>query len=200
MRRVLELIADIRNRYPDDDFFSDFEDSCRTNPEKKKSYRTYDDALLVLDDESWQILKCKALEHYMDHRKGQRKQGFFNQLNEAFAYRYLIRKKGFKDVRFIKEDKKKSSPDIGFSVHNKQRYCEVKTLGISDDLINRWNTIAVFDGSDYVGLKAGLLNKFGDAICKQPSKYVRLGLAVWFISLLTSTISPWITTKTIRSS
>lgn len=164
MKRILEIVAEIKKRYPSDKFFSSFESSCRTNPEKKKSYRIYDDALMMLDNESWQILKCKALEHYMDHRKGQKKQGFFNQLNEAFAYRYLVRK-GFKDVRFIKEEKKEKSPDIRYSVHNTPSYCEVKTLGISDDQINRRNTIAVSDGSDYVRLKDGFLNKFRDAIC-----------------------------------
>ena len=162
-RRILEIVADIRKRYPHDEFFSSFESSCQTHPSKKKSYRAYNDALMVLDDESWQILKCKALEHYMDHRKGQKKQGFFNQLNEAFAYRYLVRK-GYKDVRFIKEDKRKKSPDIRFSVHNAPSCCEVKTLCISDDLVNRRNTIAVFHGSDYVRLNDGFLKKFRDAV------------------------------------
>lgn len=53
----------------------------------KKYYQVYNNALIVLDDESWKILKEKALQHYFDHRRGQKKQSFFNQLNEAFAYR-----------------------------------------------------------------------------------------------------------------
>ncbi len=68
---------------------------------------------MMLDDESWHILKEKALQHYFDHRKSQKTQGFFNQLNEAFAYRYLVNK-GFKNIRFIKEDKNKR-PDIEYS-------------------------------------------------------------------------------------
>lgn len=87
MKRIREIIADIRNRYPDDDFFSDFESSCRNSPIMKKYYQVYNNALIVLDDESWKILKEKALQHYFDHRRGQKKQSFFNQLNEAFAYR-----------------------------------------------------------------------------------------------------------------
>ena len=70
------------------------------------------------------------------------------------------------DVRFIKEDKKNSSPDLAYSFHKKQKYCEVKTLGLSDELIKRRKTIAVFDGSDYEKLNNGFLNKYSDAICK----------------------------------
>ena len=63
-------------------------------PEVFKDFLAYDRALSTLDDESWDILKNKALQHYLDHRNGKRKEGFFNQLNEAFAYRHLI-KQGF---------------------------------------------------------------------------------------------------------
>lgn len=163
MRRIYEIVTDARKRYPRDDFFSSFESSCKAHPGKKRSYRTYNDALMMLDDESWRILKHKALDHYMDHRRGQKKQGFFNQLNEAFAYRYLVRK-GYKDVRFLKEEKKKKCPDIRFTVRNIPSYCEVKTLGISDAEIDRRNTISVVDGSEYAKLKDGFLNKFRDAV------------------------------------
>lgn len=174
MRRIREIIAEIRKRYPRDEFFPNFEDSCRNIPDKRNSYRIYNGALMMLDDESWQILKCKALDHYMDHRKDQKKQGFFNQLNEAFAYRYLV-KKGFKDVRFIKENNNKKSPDIRYSVHNTQSYCEVKTLGMSDEEIKRRNTMAVFDSSDYEILKNGFLKKFRDAICTAKQQICAFG-------------------------
>jgi hypothetical protein len=86
MKRILELIVDVRRRDPNDRFFSNFEHSCQISEQKTKYYSAYNNALMVLDDESWQILKEKALQHYFDHpRKGQKKQGFFNQLNEAFA-------------------------------------------------------------------------------------------------------------------
>ena len=117
---------------------------------------------MELDDDSWEILKDKALRHYLDHRKGQKKQGFFNQLNEAFAYRYLVRS-GFDDVRLIKEEGR-TSPDIRFAVHKTQNYCEVKTLGMSDDEINRRSSHNVIDGEVYVALSDGFLNKFSDAV------------------------------------
>lgn len=162
MKRIREIIGDLRNRYPNDDFFCNFEKSCRISTEKRTYYNLYNKALMVLDDDSWQILKNKALKHYFNHRKGQRKQGFFNQLNEAFAYRYLIGK-GFGNVRFIEEGNR-TSPDIKFTVNNTQSYCEVKTLSISDNEINRRNSQTVIDGRVYISLSDGFLNKFSDAV------------------------------------
>lgn len=162
MKRIHEIIRDLRFRYLHDDFFSSFEDSCRISPEKRYYYCLYNKALMALDDVSWEILKDKASRHYLDYRKGQRKQGFFNQLNEAFAYRYLVRS-GFDDVRLIKEGERKS-PDIRFGVHNTQNYCEVKTLGISDDEIDRRGSGNVIDGAVYAALSDGFLNKLSDAV------------------------------------
>jgi hypothetical protein len=162
MKRIREIIGDLRYRYPRDDFFPSFEESCRISPEKRCYYYLYNKALMALDDDSWEILKDKALRHYLDHRKGQKKQGFFNQLNEAFAYRYLVRS-GFDDVRLIKEEGR-TSPDIRFAVHNTQNYCEVKTLGVSDDEINRRSSRNVIDGPVYVALSDGFFNKFSDAV------------------------------------
>jgi len=86
--RIREIVAEAVALYPEDDFFANFEQRCRALPAVLKEFRAYGRALAVLDDESWCILKDKALRYYLDHREGQRKQGFFHQLNEAFAYRY----------------------------------------------------------------------------------------------------------------
>lgn len=175
MRRIRELMADVRNQYPNDVFFSNFEHSCQLSQDKMKYYRAYNNALMVLDGESWQILKDKALQHYLDHREGQRKQGFCNQLNEAFAYRYLVRK-GFDNVRFIREVNGRRSPDIRFEVHNKQNYCEVKTLGISNDEISRRSAVGtVHDGLVYVKLNYGFLNKFCYAVNQARQQISSLG-------------------------
>jgi hypothetical protein len=165
MKRISELVADIRKKYPNDDFFSDFERSCAI---ARKHLRSYDEALMVLDNESWQILKDKALRHYLDERRGQRKQGFFNQLNESLAYRYLVRK-GFRHVRFIKEGKNQS-PDISFGTSNMSGYCEVRTLGISVNEIGRRSSHSVYDLSEYRDLSPGFLGKlkcdFDQALCQ----------------------------------
>ena len=88
MRRFRELITAIRTAYPGDKFFADFEANLRV-PARYKQCRYYNDALMLLDDQSWAILKAKAIQQYENHREGQTKQPFFNQLNEAFAYRHL---------------------------------------------------------------------------------------------------------------
>jgi len=131
-------------------------------PEVLKDFRAYYIALSTLDDESWAILKNKALRHYLDHRKGQKKQGFFHQLNEAFAYRHLV-KQGFHNVRFLKEGKRKT-PDIIYTDRGVQNYCEVKSLGISDKEIDRRNSITWYDASVYFDLGDGFANKLRNAV------------------------------------
>jgi len=157
-----DLIAEIRSRYPEEGFFSNFEQSCRISAAKKAYYQAYDRALMALDTESWNLLKHKASKHYLDHREGQRKQGFFNQLNEAFAYRYLVAK-GYADVQFISEDKT-PRPDIGFTYNGIAMYCEVKSLGISNDEISRRNAVMAYGSGVYAKLDDGFLKKFCDAV------------------------------------
>lgn len=131
MRRVRELVTDVLRAHPNDSFFDRFDESCVTNPAKRKAYRTYDDALRLLDSDSWNILKGKAIAHFRDHRRGQHKQGFFNQLNEAFAYRHLVRQ-GFTAVRMLPEEGRRV-PDIRYRDGRYVKHCEVKTIGISDE-------------------------------------------------------------------
>ncbi len=161
MKRIRELIAESRSRYPDDDFFSNFESLCKIDKARKAWYQCYDRALLTLDSKSWKLLKEKALQHFLDHREGQKKQGFFNQLNEAFAYRYLINM-GYSNIRFIPEDKGRR-PDIGYDFNGLQMYCEAKTLSISDDEITRRAGNEVHDGFVYTSLSDGFINKFTEA-------------------------------------
>jgi hypothetical protein len=161
MKRIRELITELRTKYPSDNFFANFESSCLSEPAKRKHYRSYNDALMLLDKDSWEILKAKAIEQFGNHRAGQLKQGFFNQLNEAFAYRYLLRRR-FKSIRFIPEATKKT-PDIRFTDGGKESYCEVKTMGISNDEINRRKG-GVYSGTIYLDLSPGFLNKLKDAI------------------------------------
>lgn len=171
MKRIHEIVAEARKRFPGDHFFSDFESSCETNPAKKRCYRTYNDALMLLDSASWDILKHKALRHYQDHRCG-RKQGFFTQLNEAFAYRYLI-KKGHKEARFLEEDGN-TRPDIQFTVRSIPNYCEVKTVCLSNAEISQRKTIAVADSSQYAKLNDGFLQKLKDDIEKARAQIAAL--------------------------
>jgi hypothetical protein len=169
MVRIRELMAAVRKRFPDDVFFTSGEDSLLG---KLDHYKTYDAALMCLDDGSWNILKEKAIQNFPAERKGQTKQPFFNLLNEAFAYQYLLRK-GLKNVRFMKEDGIIKTPDISY-VEQEMKYCEVKSIGISDDEIKRryghdldgqdfdvpdFYRLDFFDGKAHTRLSDGFLNK-----------------------------------------
>ncbi len=161
MRRVRELVGAVRSRYPEDKFFTGFEESCRRLRSKQAAYRTYEDALRWLDDGSWRLLKQKALNHFRDHRSGQLKQGFFNQLNEAFAYRHLVRRK-HRRVRLLPETGA-PMPDLEYFEGRSRRLCEVKTIGISDQEISRRQSREGFRNA-YVHLGRGFIDKLWSTI------------------------------------
>ena len=97
MRRMGDLITLTRAKYPRDDFFDRVGETLKSSSQARAFYRAYDSALDCLDPVSWEVLSGKAVSHFQDHRQGQLKQGFFNQLNEAFGYQYLVRR-GFSGV------------------------------------------------------------------------------------------------------
>jgi len=158
MKRFRELVAEIRNKYPAEDFFADFEESCRLTPQKRRHYQSYNRALMTLDEESWSTLKDKALSHYLNERKGQRKEAFFNHLNEAFAYRYLWRK-GFASIQILKDTKKGKTPDIRFIDCGSEQFCEVKSVGITDEEIKRRENEPDQTRADYSSLPPAFLRK-----------------------------------------
>jgi len=162
MTRVQKLISAARAAYPQDQFFQGFEESCRKHKYKRQHYRTYEDVLRLLDPQSWQVLKTKAVRHFIDHRDGQMKQGFFNQLNDAFAYRYLLQR-SYTDVTILPEGKR-STPDLRYFDAGVVKHCEVKTLGISDDEIQRRRSAKTRDARLDIKLTDGFLEKVTGAI------------------------------------
>jgi hypothetical protein len=174
MGRVGELVAAVRSAYPKDGFFDRFEESCRDNPGKAKAYRTYEDALRWLDDRSWEILKSKAVTHFRDHRAGQLKQGFFNQLNEAFAYRHLLRQ-GYRRVAMLPE-RGSRVPDLEYFDGARRLHCEVKTIGISDEEIGRRGSGRAFSNV-HVHLSDPFFNKLRSTIAAARSQIVVQGTA-----------------------
>ena len=147
VKRVKDLISDIRIRYPADDFFAGVEISLESSL-VRDHYNAYEKAFEVLDATSWTILKEKAISHFNDERSGQRKQAFFNVLNEAFACQWLMHH-GFSQVKVIAENRKRT-PDISYVDETEEKFCEVKTIGISDDEIFRRSSQKAFDGSAYL--------------------------------------------------
>jgi len=182
MERVLELITDVRARYPRDQFFDYFEPSCAAHRLKRMYYAEYGRAFMTLDSDAWNSLKLKALNHYLDHRPGQLKQGFFNQLNEAFAYRFL-KKRGLTQIRFVPESGQRT-PGLAFVKDRQTCHCEVKTLCISQEVILRRSTSKVFDGSTYQTLNTNFFTKLSsdiDDASSQLSSQSGKGLAYIFV-------------------
>lgn len=161
MRRIRELVTLIRASYPRDRFIANF-DQKLSIPEFGSDYRAYERALSFLDRESWMELQAKALRHFLDHRPGQLKQGFFNQLNDAFAYRHLVRR-GYRNVRVLREDGT-TQPDLEYFDGDEKLFCEVKTLGVSDEEIARRLSPKRFRSSIYYELDEGFLRKLRNTL------------------------------------
>ncbi len=157
MRHICELIALAEAAHPGDDFFAGVKQTLKIAPSARAQYRAYERALSTLDSESWMVLRDKAIAHFTDHRSGQRKQGFFNQLNDAFAYQYLIRR-GYGHVRILREVGE-TQPDIAYTHDTEKHFCEVKTIGISDEVIARRAKVRATSSSIYSNLSSGFLNK-----------------------------------------
>lgn len=156
MSRFQELVALIRAKHPCDSFFANY-DQKLTLPQLGDDYRAYERALHFLDLESWTELRTKALNHFMDHRQGQLKQGFFNQLNDVFAYRHLVRR-GYGHVRVLRESGK-TQPDLEYFDRSERLFCEVKTLGVSNEEIARRDVPQRFRSSIYYELNENFLCK-----------------------------------------
>ena len=162
MQRMRELIAAVNQRHPTDLFFDGLDQTLLGSRQAHRMYNSYDRAFQCLDITSWEELKNKAIRHFLDHRPGQLKQGFFNQANDAFAYQ-LLRRQGCSEIRVLPEFGTKT-PDIEYRKGETLAGCEVKTLGISEDLITRRDTMQVFSSSIYYELSPGYLNKFAKTI------------------------------------
>ena len=157
MRHIRELIALTETAHPSDRFFANVDETMRLIPGARAQYGAYERAFASLDRDSRQTLRAKAIAHFTDHRTGQRKQGFFNQLNDAFAYRHLVRQ-GYNDVRVLPEGTT-TQPDIQYTASGELKFCEVKTIGISDELIARRATPKVVSSAIYHQLQTGFLSK-----------------------------------------
>lgn len=173
MHRMRSLVQMVKEAHPRDTFFDSLDETLRTSPQARAFYRAYDKALLCLDQKSWRVLSHKAVKHFPDHRMGQLKQGFFNQLNEAFAYQFLLRQ-GYTDVSVLVESGT-TTPDLSYKQGASVRYCEVKSIGISEDEIARTESGCVFDGAVYHELSPEFLKKLNDVIARGHEQIVSKG-------------------------
>lgn len=166
MGRMRELINDVVSKHPEDEFILKFGLMLRQSSQARALRRAYDSALSYLDRDSWQVLREKALSHFND-RAGKRplKEGFFNQLNDAFAYQFLVRS-GCTNVSVLSEEKNKKTPDLQYFFGDVLHFCEVKTIGVSAHELALQASDSDFDGSRYQKLSDNFFNKLETTLSK----------------------------------
>ena len=130
----------------------------RLIPNSFPQVELYEQALKGLDEESWVVLSNKAQASFAQPECAREKSQFFDLLNEALAYQYLA-VQGHEHVRLVSAPATGRSPDISYQQNGKVRYCEVKTIGISNDEISRANSGHAYDGHIYFSLKSEFLAK-----------------------------------------
>jgi hypothetical protein len=131
--RVYELRELIEDPSVQSAYFQDFENSIRSEPEKKEAWLAWEQELQGLDAESWKFLKSKMLPHLAKRDpSGRGWQQLITILNQARAYNFLLRVVGCSSVRFIPESKRET-PDLQGELDFLKVLCEVKTINISED-------------------------------------------------------------------
>lgn len=95
------------------------------------SLKAIEDDLQILDPESWSIFRVKAARFVHRPDKWGYSRSLFDRLNETKGYRYLV-SKGYKDVRFVPEQKKVRTPDLRARSGASVVLMEVKTVNESD--------------------------------------------------------------------
>ena len=158
------MINKVEEVYPQDQWIKDFRllenDECFL-PKIDK----YEEALAVLSDKSWRLIEIKTIESFKQNIKRRGKQAFSNHLNEALAYMFL-KDFGFEKIEFIQENNNKKSPDIEFYEDDIKYYCEVKTIGESEQQLNIYENNETNDDGMYEYLGKPFFNKLKATINK----------------------------------
>lgn len=167
MHRVSQLVRLFRVAHPSDSFFNEFEASLAVCPLKRNYYNAYERAFSVLDTVSWENLCEKAVRHAHETRHRQIKGPFFDQLNDAFACKWLM-SRGFRGVFIMPEPispkKGQKCPDIKFLHSEKQFYCDVKTIASSRAELDARHVPKYRDSSRYLTLHPTFFKKLDDAV------------------------------------
>jgi hypothetical protein len=116
----------------------------------------------------------------------------------VLAYQFLLRQ-GFNTVEILQEDGTRK-PDIAYRDCNNRRYCEVKSIGISDDEIRRFSAEDVFDAAVYKDLSGGFRKKLGSDL-KQAQQQISSqgGRGLVFLDARFDDL-PWTITSAIDNS
>lgn len=161
MPRFHELVEELEKQFPTDWWIASRRESARILDENSfPQIAIYERALCALDDDSWAILSEKVREVFSERRNDRGKHQFFNLLNEALAYEHLILE-GFNSVRLLQANSKNKSPDLCYRTDSETRYCEVKTIGVSEEELARRKSEEAFSSSVYSSLN----HKFFAKLC-----------------------------------
>lgn len=163
MSNFNELIKSIEHEHPNDWWVNRRKESLKFFPELEKEFAPYESSLKILDNESLTILSEKSKLAFSSDHRYRGKHQFFDTLNEALAYEYLV-DTGFENVRFLREDKKHKTPDISFFYKDTNHFCEVKTIGISDKEIELQQSDKAFNCSIYIKLNDSFFEKLHKTI------------------------------------
>ena len=169
MNRFDELIIKLCKEYSDDWWIKAFSSGCSDDEVFQVKFDVYRNALDKIDEKSWGILKNKATESFKQNLPRRGKNQFFNLLNEALAYEYLV-ESGRTNVCFIEESQEHKTPDLSFCLNERNLFCEVKSIGISDAELSRYDEPDLVDNSVYSNLGKGFYNKLSSTIDKAISQ------------------------------
>jgi len=159
--RFISMLDQLSRLYPNDEYSRNLLVNI-DNSLVRSTIAQFEKSISEIDPESWAVLRSKAIRHYLDHRKGQEKQGFYFQLNDCFAYKYL-HVQGAQNIRILRESSS-STPDLEFLWNGTMMNCKVKSIGISDHEIERFSSESVFSSSVYQELSTGFMRKLQDDI------------------------------------
>lgn len=163
MSRFDELCQVLSKRYPNDPWISNYE-RHKDNELFIGSIKIYNNALKWLDNNSWRVLKTKAIEKFKSNHPNRGKAQFFDLLNEALAYEHLLNS-GALQAEFIQETKSNKTPDIQFELYDGIFCCEVKTINNSDATIKKYRD-EYFGTLDYRKIEDGLFKKLASDILR----------------------------------
>ncbi|MGB9026140.1 MAG: hypothetical protein WCC40_09290 [Rhodomicrobium sp.] len=163
-RRVSEL-RDLSIDLHSPEAYFRADDDKLSAPHKRKFFLALERDLQGLNAEAWEFLKGEARPHLKAPHPKRRWQQLFDKLNEAKGYHYLV-SMGCENVKFIPRAKTRGveTPDVKGLLDAATILCEVKTINVSDDEINRFAARLV--GKITLHLAKGFFDKLGNDIRK----------------------------------
>lgn len=132
--RIQELRDDSISLGSSDSYFKADDDKL-TNPSKRPFFLAIEKDLSGLDETAWEALKNEALPRLSAKVHGRGWEQLFSILNQARSYNRLAAC-GCTDIEFIPRSKSKT-PDLRAKLDGATMLCEVKTIHISKDEIDR---------------------------------------------------------------